>query len=481
MVTTPDRSEKPGVARNRYGSASGGGRFEVKRPFVEWGERPSNRGRGTQPTGGRGGSGTPAERRATDEGEDGQGFPPVRREDEPGRGPSGRQFGGGEGPARGNSSGSQRRPYGNRSFGTSASAVGTGRREAVNSSTRPDRQSASASWRDAGRRSTRSYGTAPAGPGGADSARQRSEVGRPEESDRARDHGDTGHRGEGALERTRPRDQAQRRIPSPPPPRSAPPRQVKPWESLGWTKEPAETSPEPRSGAPEQETLRGDTGESFGNVRKRDRSPKLPEGVATEINKTVGARRSGRVGTELMEASRCYERERYFDSVRVLRALLEEAPDLAAARELIGLCLYRQGKWAEAIRHLERFAEITGSVEQNPVLADCHRALRHYTKVAELWDELAASSPSAALVTEGRIVMAGALGDQGKLNEAIRLLERAPSGGKRARQHHVRMWYSLADLYERAGDVPRAREMFRRVAEHDPELADVAARLSNLA
>ncbi len=261
-----------------------------------------------------------------------------------------------------------------------------------------------------------------------------------------------------------------KRVPIPPPPRSAPPRQIRPWESLGWTREQPEPSDESVESVDPDAT-----------VRKRDRSAKLPETVTAEISKAVGAKRGVRISMPLLEASKAFERERYGDALRILRPLLEEAPDVAAVRELTGLALYRQEKWPEAIRHLERFAELTGSVEQNPVLADCHRALKHYGRVVELWEELAASSPSADLVTEGRIVMAGTLGDQGKLEEAIRILERAPSGGKRARGHHVRLWYALADLYERAGDLPRARDMFKRVAEHDPDLADVSARLANLA
>jgi hypothetical protein len=38
----------------------------------------------------------------------------------------------------------------------------------------------------------------------------------------------------------------------------------------------------------------------------------------------------------------------------------------------------------------------------------------------------------------------------------------------------------LADLCERAGDAPRARELFRRVVAVDPGLADAAERLQAL-
>jgi hypothetical protein len=44
----------------------------------------------------------------------------------------------------------------------------------------------------------------------------------------------------------------------------------------------------------------------------------------------------------------------------------------------------------------------------------------------------------------------------------------------------VRQWYVLADLYERSGDVPRARELFTRVALADPGAYDVDDRLEEL-
>ena len=48
---------------------------------------------------------------------------------------------------------------------------------------------------------------------------------------------------------------------------------------------------------------------------------------------------------------------------------------------------------------------------------------------------------------------------------------------KRPQEHHLRRAYALADLYERAGDVARARELFSRLAAADPDFADVRTRL----
>ena len=55
---------------------------------------------------------------------------------------------------------------------------------------------------------------------------------------------------------------------------------------------------------------------------------------------------------------------------------------------------------------------------------------------------------------------------------------RPPRG---AAVHHARLWYALADLYERAGDAPKARELFGRVVAVEPGLADAAERLAGSA
>lgn len=210
------------------------------------------------------------------------------------------------------------------------------------------------------------------------------------------------------------------------------------------------------------------------------RPKKLPEAVTGELAKVAGPARSARLEQALADAARAYERDRYQDARRILKTLAERTPGAAAVRELHGLTLYRMGRWAEAIKELDAFRALTGSYDQHPVLADCHRALRHWKKVETLWEELRQASPAGEVVAEGRIVMAGAMADRGDIRGAIALLEKARTDVKRPKLHHLRLWYALADLYERAGEIPHARELFRRVLAHDHDFADVPERLAGL-
>lgn len=207
----------------------------------------------------------------------------------------------------------------------------------------------------------------------------------------------------------------------------------------------------------------------------------MPKVIAAEVAGAVEPSLAPRIERRLSQAADAFERDHLADALRILKPLSKEAATVPAVRELTGLAYYGTGQWALAAKELEAFRSLTGSVEQNPVLADCYRALKRYQSVAELWDEVREASPGAALVTEGRIVAAGALADQGDVRGAIQLLERGPVRPRRGpAPHHARLWYALADLYERAGDAPKARELFGRVVAAEPGLADAAERLAAL-
>jgi len=164
------------------------------------------------------------------------------------------------------------------------------------------------------------------------------------------------------------------------------------------------------------------------------------------------------------------------------KTVLQVLPNLSPINKVAGLAAYRLGRWRDAIRNLETYMAESGENDLVPALMDCYRALGRTAKVAELWTELRRSSPSTEVIAEARIVGAGALADAGDLGGAISLLTIGGSTKslRNPADRHLRQWYALADLYERAGDVPRARELFMRVARADPEAYDVQARLEAL-
>ena len=215
-------------------------------------------------------------------------------------------------------------------------------------------------------------------------------------------------------------------------------------------------------------------------ARKRAEDGELPSEVRDELRGALGPDRSAGLERRLSIATRAYERDRYREALSELRVLARLAPDVAAVRELYGLTLYRLGRWREAVRELRAFHELSGSFDQHPVIADCERALGRDKAVLATWEVLRQAGVDREVLVEGRLVVAGMMADRGDIEGAVALLA---SGGKSLRHPdtcHLRQWYALGDLYERAGDLPRARELFARVASHEPELFDVQDRLATL-
>ena len=168
-----------------------------------------------------------------------------------------------------------------------------------------------------------------------------------------------------------------------------------------------------------------------------------------------------------MAAADAFANDREREALRILRPLREQLPDSPSVRELAGLCQYRIGNYAAAAKELEAYAELSDSVDQHPVLMDCYRAQRRWRKVEELWQELAAVSPTSELVTEGRIVYAGVTGRPGPPPRGLVAPAQAGRADQEAGGAPAAPLYALADLEERAGNLARARELFHQVRRAD--------------
>ena len=210
----------------------------------------------------------------------------------------------------------------------------------------------------------------------------------------------------------------------------------------------------------------------------------LPGDVAADIRKAfIGtAYMREKMVMTLTKAAEAYDRKRFEEALRLGRAVADATPGVAPVRELTGLAAYRAERWNMAKIHLSAHFAITGDPEHLPLVMDCDRASRRYRAVDRVFEQLEGSEPTAEVLVEGRIVMASAWADQKKYAEAIELLSRA-GATKQLRNpsfRHVRLWYSLADIFDRAGDVGSARELFARVVIAEPEAYDAASRLTEL-
>lgn len=152
----------------------------------------------------------------------------------------------------------------------------------------------------------------------------------------------------------------------------------------------------------------------------------------------------------------------------------------AAAREFLGLAFYEAGRWQEAARELSAFRRLSGSDAQNPVIADCYRAMEKPEKSIELCDQMDPKRVEPAAYYEGAIVAAGALADLGRLDDAVARIKKLDLDPPEALTHHVRAWYMLGDLLERQGRFTQAREWFEAVDAADPDATDASERAARL-
>ena len=216
------------------------------------------------------------------------------------------------------------------------------------------------------------------------------------------------------------------------------------------------------------------------SARPRRETPVDPEVLAELQVAAADPRRAERLAERLTSAAAALDRERFDDARRMVAPVVRELPSLAAAHEINGLANYRMGRWREAAAALDEARHLHLDPALLPVLADCYRGMKRWTAVDALWREIRELSPSHEVMAEARIVVAGAHADRGELKQAIALMQPAQKAPKKVRDYHLRQWYVLADLLDRAGDTMGATRWFREVVAHDADFADARERLRAL-
>jgi tetratricopeptide (TPR) repeat protein len=213
----------------------------------------------------------------------------------------------------------------------------------------------------------------------------------------------------------------------------------------------------------------------------RRRTTHLDPETSAEIGSVIrDPRRAAVLRERLAQAQDALDHERFDEARHVTTKLLKELPSVATVHEVLGLASYRSGRWKQAVSELEAAQELAPNVEVLPVLADAYRALKRWSDVERIWEAIREASPAQEILAEGRIVAAGAQADRGDLQEALKTMSRVAQVPKRVREHHLRQWYVLADLHDRAGDTLQAARWFERIAASDRDFVDVTERLRAL-
>lgn len=213
-------------------------------------------------------------------------------------------------------------------------------------------------------------------------------------------------------------------------------------------------------------------------------TPQLPGNVRRELRQHVRGRELGdEVGLCLMLAGEAIDEDMPAEAVAYLEWAKQVAPRSPAIREALGVARYLSGEFKAALNELRAYRRLSGSPDQDHLVADCLRADGHPpTEVGEVARAMLESEAPADRRLEAILVWAGAVADAGDLAAARAVLRRADrrlvdEAGEEARE---RLTYVAGDLAERAGDVEAARRAFGRLAELEGDPYEVALRVAAL-
>lgn len=169
-----------------------------------------------------------------------------------------------------------------------------------------------------------------------------------------------------------------------------------------------------------------------------------------------------------------------------LQYLKARLPRTGFIREALGVALYLAESYKDALSELQAFRRLTGSVDQNHLMADCIRAVGEGEhRIPGLVEEMeqADEAPTDAARYEGRIVWASWLADSGDVGAGRAVLAdllEEPVGDDGVDEHHLRLWYVAGDLAQRGGDDSAARRWFGRITEIAEGFFDTEERLDQV-
>lgn len=212
----------------------------------------------------------------------------------------------------------------------------------------------------------------------------------------------------------------------------------------------------------------------------------IPVRVRKEIDRLVHERsRADEVKLCLSLGSEASEADDHAAARRYLAWAKHLAPRSSAVRESLAIALYRAGDLHEALSELQAYRRISGSDDQNHLLADCLRAEgRDPERAIEVGNLLVgARDHDIERRVEAAIVVAAVHLDLGRPGRARSTIAPFLDGSEAAEvpaESLVRLLWVSADVAEAEGAAPIAIEALGRLRGLDADYPDVDERLERL-
>lgn len=206
----------------------------------------------------------------------------------------------------------------------------------------------------------------------------------------------------------------------------------------------------------------------------------MSESPEEEIARLSPYKNSDRLIREFHVAAEALEEGRAADCLKIAKKMFKLIPESTYLHEILAGGHYELRHFGDAIKHYEFFIEKTQLTIHHPTLMDAYRTRKNWKKIDLLWAQLQATSPSAELISLGRVVYVNSLADRGQKDEALKIMRKKVKIVPKPKYFQLNEWYCLANLEEICGNRPTARRWFKTIIVQQPNFADVKKRLKDL-
>ena len=193
----------------------------------------------------------------------------------------------------------------------------------------------------------------------------------------------------------------------------------------------------------------------------------LPKWIQEEVNRTTRKERRAAVMQSLEAAADAFAAARYGKAIEHAERAKQASSSNATIREILGLSLYRLGRWEDALKELRGFRRIAGETTHMPVEMDCLRALSRPDDVDKVWGELKHLGGRPDTFHEARVVYGSHLLDEGKAKQAWHVVN-PKRLGEHPHEAELRQWYVAARVAAHLGDNDSAGQMLSAITAADP-------------